>query len=162
MVTCGCGRSVPPNLSFCECGAWIDQFAVEADTPETIVTSNMPEPGVDPDPAPVPAWITAFELPRATITLPDGGRMDLAEGMPLELGRASPDPRVAAALAPLDSVSRHHAVLVLEGDRLRVTHVGRTNPTYANGQPAAPTLVVPLPAEVRLGQAVSITVTREA
>lgn len=97
----------------------------------------------------------------ATLVLPGGARVSLAAGVPVQIGRHSSEPTVKAALARLDAVSRRHAVVVLEGGLLRVTHVGTTNPTYVNDESVAGSVLVPLPAEVRLGQEVRLNVTRE-
>lgn len=144
------------------------------------VAPPLPEPTVAARPCPV-VWCTSDIMPGASscsawghpanddeptdgpscvLTMPDGTRIDLSEGIPLEIGRESSDRRVASGLAPFDTVSRRHALVALEGDSLRVTHVGRTNPTYANGQLVAPVAVVPLPVQLRLGQSVQLTLTQ--
>jgi len=95
------------------------------------------------------------------LVLPDGTAIDLADGVPLEIGRHAPDPRVAAALAPFDQVGRRQATVVLRGGLVEVTHLGRTNPTYANGQPAAPAVTLTPPVDVRIGRELHLTVRRK-
>ena len=96
--------------------------------------------------------------PPAAVVLPDGTRVALVPGRPLELGRRSPDPTVAAVLARFDTVSKRQAVVALEGAVVRVSHVGRTNPTWANGHQVRESVVLPLPVELWFGQSVRLSV----
>lgn len=95
------------------------------------------------------------------LVLPDGTDVGLLEGVVLELGRHSPDPRIATALAPYDTVGRRQATIVLREGLIHLTHVGKTNPTYANGRLAAPTLTVAPPADVQFGRSVHLWVRWE-
>nr|NLI49213.1 FHA domain-containing protein [Propionibacterium sp.] len=132
-----CPGVVPPGASAC------DAYAHPA-TPAAPAASTSPGGGCE-------------------LVLPDGTAIGLVDGVPLEIGRHSPDPRVAAALARYDQVGRRQATVVLRGGLVEVTHVGRTNPTYANDQPAAPAVTVTPPVDVRIGRELHLTVrpTRE-
>lgn len=183
-----CDKEDPGEGLFCAgCGAFIDRHRVAPHDPaaQDDVVAGPPDLGPDGaedvvgavrcvDPACTfevppglgsclmghPVASAASGLGSAVLALPGGSRVPLVPGVPMELGRHSPDATVAAALAPFDTVSRQHAVVALEGEALKVRHVGRTNPTFANGMPVASELMVPLPAEVGLGRTIRITVTR--
>lgn len=188
MVTCPiCHTEYPAGTLLCSrCGVMVvdDPYrsgAVATPAPESDVEPAGDAPtaaptgcGVDWCPAPLNEDGTActFGHPVAsmsttsvsdvvswTLSLPNGTTVVLEEGEPVLLGRHSPHPLVAAALASLDTVSRRHAEVVVETDGVRITHVGSTNPTYVNGLPIAPSIVVTQTAEVRLGQSVHLTLT---
>lgn len=95
------------------------------------------------------------------LALPDGTEIDLADGVEVEVGRHSPDPRIASGLAAFDAVGRRQATLRLQGGEVVVTHVGRTNPTYANGRAAAPTVRVTPPVDLQIGRELHLTVRRK-
>ncbi len=182
MVRCrSCGAPVPEGAVFCDCGEFVAGHTVAPVVP-TPVPASAPVPPTPPpwrpepvpdvptpkDPGPVDvesfAWAGATPSAtvgvRAQVVLPGGERVELLPGVELMLGRRSPHPVVAAALAPLDTVSRRQAVVVLEGDQVRVTHVGTTNPTYVNGRAVTVPVRVPLPVDVQFGEAVRLSVTR--
>ena len=92
------------------------------------------------------------------VGLPDGSTAVIAAGTPLVIGRSSPDPVVAAALAPLDAVSRRHLEVLVDGDVVHVTDLGSTNGSYVDGVAAEPRLTVPVgPLVLRLGKVVTLT-----
>lgn len=186
MVTCGaCQREVAAGATIClHCGNFLDQFSVQPDQTVTLPS----QPPSDPTPPPSADGgiqhcsepSCGFEVypgqrtcllghPVATqpaggsgaeLALPGGARVRLEPGVPVEIGRHSADPTVAEALGRFDAVSRRQAVVVLEGSVLRVTHVGRTNPTYVNGRPVSGSVMAPLPVDLRLGQTVQLRITK--
>lgn len=77
---------------------------------------------------------------------------------PVQIGRESPTPAIAAALAQFDVVSRHHAQIGVRDDRTWLTDVGSANGTYLNGRRLDPRTPVPVTAGdvVRLGSSVQL------
>jgi hypothetical protein len=67
------------------------------------------------------------------IWLPDGTVVSLAEQQPLDLGRHSPNPQVAASLRDYDGVSRRHATLTVSGGQVTVVDHDSVNGTRLNG-----------------------------
>lgn len=100
------------------------------------------------------------ETSTAIALLPDGQRIALAPGVPVELGRQSSHPQVRDALLHHDVVSRRHAVVTLNGAVLTIRHLGTTNPTFANDQQVTHESRVPLPVRIRLGETVAIEITK--
>lgn len=180
MVRCGsCGAQVPEEALLCQhCGAFVDRFTAPAqrhDPPSQqgagAAGPVTPQPDATRTEAPVDVEGFGWADPppgeaadvaglAAIVHLPDGSRVLLEPGTEVELGRWSNHPVVSAALATLDTVSRHQALVAWEGGVLRVTHLGRTNPTYVEGAVVTGPVSVGLPVEIRFGTAVSITVTR--
>lgn len=77
---------------------------------------------------------------------------------PLVIGRASPVPRVADALAPLDIVSRRHAELVRADGLVWLADAGSANGTFLNDarlEPGTPVVVRPGDT-IRLGSSVHL------
>ncbi|WP_244929973.1 FHA domain-containing protein [Nocardioides sp. W7] len=131
--TCGSVEAaVPRACSFC--GA---EVAADVDTEVT---------------RPPAAGAVVVELP--------GGASVTLTGESLELGRASPDPRVADALAAYDNVSRRHAHVRSDGTGVEIEDLGASNGTYVDGERLAPHQPRRLTGSfvVRLGSNVHLTV----
>jgi hypothetical protein len=121
----------------------------------------------------VPAcWRCAASLPESTLRLgreprytgaelhfADGTVVPLVEHQELELGRAVPDRRIAAALGRHRTVSRRHATVLLAGRMLRILDHNSRNGTFVDATEACPTLTCPLqPLVLGLGQSVQLRI----
>jgi pSer/pThr/pTyr-binding forkhead associated (FHA) protein len=129
-----CGTANPPTETWCqECGFRLDAV-----------------PGEEPPPAPP----TAVKLASQS----DGREFPLHEGENL-IGRAGE----ADVLIPHPSVSRRHAIIVVEGQSVAIEDVGSTNGTWVNSRALSPNQRVPVPpnAVIRFGE-VSLTVAGAA
>lgn len=95
----------------------------------------------------------------AVLELPGGERLALAEGVEVVLGRESREQAVAAALGPLDTVSRRHARVTLRGTEVEVADVESTNGTWLDGRRVGTHPVRrQLPVRIGLGQSVSVEI----
>jgi ribosomal protein L40E len=171
-----CGLVNEPGAEKCaQCG-------VHLDTP-TLVTRVVPRaPGPEPPPGPEPdprgphrtvtcscgtenplgsevCWRCQRPLAgtvvrhAAHVVLPGSVVVPLRAGMPLQLGRHSDEPTVAAALGRYDSVSRTHCWVSVDNGLVRVREDARepsTNGTFVGGSRVTD-LTVPLGAGVRIG-----------
>lgn len=176
-LTCPqCGRGYPGDQAYCA-----DDFAPlvpSGDPPEASgppLPASGDGPGVAPPACPnedcggVPgpgaleceycgtALVTPGPSDGATRLRGPWGEVELGAD-PLVIGRASPATRIAAALAPLDTVSRRHAEIVRVDGAVWLADAGSANGTYVNDarlEPGTPVVVRPGDA-IRLGSSIHL------
>lgn len=112
-------------------------------------------------PPPVPGAAPAG-APVLEVLLPDGTTLSLGSGEALDIGRHSPNARVAAALATYDGVGRMHATLSVSGNRVTVIDHHSTNGTRVNGTPVQGSISLPLDqiTTIQLGRYVVLHLSR--
>ncbi|WP_285659618.1 FHA domain-containing protein [Actinomycetospora sp. NBRC 106375] len=129
--TCACSAPVVPGAAECEwCGRPIEAPPVAPAATSTGAGASLRGP-----------W----------------GSVDVGEE-PLEIGRGSPTPVIAGALADLDVVSRRHAEIVRHEGAVWLRDVASANGTFVNDhrlEPGHPVLVAPGDA-IRLGSSVHL------
>ncbi len=98
------------------------------------------------------------------VRLPDGAVIWLDDGAVLDLGRHSPDRRVAAALAAYEGVGRRHASLSVSGSQAIVVDHQSINGTRVNGVPVhgAAHVGVDALSTIHLGRYAVVHVSRPA
>lgn len=145
--TCACGAPLSPGTECEWCGApvepWIEpgiEAGVEPPDPPGVVPQAEPAGGGD----------------AGTLRGP-WGSVEVGDD-PLEIGRGSPEPAIAAALADLDIVSRQHAEIIRHDGAVWLRDVASSNGTFVNDrrlEPHRPVLVRPGDA-IRLGSSVHL------
>lgn len=105
---------------------------------------------------------SARPVPVLEVRLPDGSLVSLADGDVLDLGRHSPTPQVATALAEYDGVGRRHATLSVTGNQVTVLDHQSVNGTRVNGIPvrACITLALDTAVTIHLGRYAVLHLTR--
>lgn len=117
-------------------------------------------------------WRCGAPLPRPTLLMKkdasyigaelhfaDGTIVRLPERRTIELGRAVPDRRIAAALSQSRTVSRRHAAVLLAGLVLTIEDRSSSNGTYVDATAALPLVTCPLqPLILGLGQSVDVRI----
>jgi hypothetical protein len=99
-------------------------LALTVDTPEALRQTI-----IDVQPAPVLERLRDW-IPRPARMASSGLLAGLASDRPALLGRS----RACELVLSDDSVSRRHAMVVCEGDRIILTDLGSTNGTFVNGR----------------------------
>jgi hypothetical protein len=95
----------------------------------------------------------------AELHFADGTVVRLPERRIVEVGRAVPDRRIAAALSHSRTVSRRHAAVLLSGLALTIEDRASSNGTYVDATEAQPSLTCPLqPLILGLGQSVQVRI----
>ncbi|NPA06854.1 MAG: FHA domain-containing protein [Chloroflexi bacterium] len=132
MIRCPvCGATALEGSLYCsECGSplWEQEQAHDETTSPQTETRLL-----DACPAQVQLWL---ERDDVTVDLPGSG--------PWDLGRAAKSLPLTAYIRPQDGVSRRHARLYWENDRLYLVDLGSTNGTKINGQRLQPWQPVPV------------------
>jgi len=114
-----CGQANLAAEPFCQCGTSL------AFVPET-------EEG-DAHQQPTAAAPTTREAPRSRVHLLfPWGEVEVSDRLPI--GRDPAFSALGHRLAPLLSVSRHHAEVYLQEGRVWVRHLGENNPTYVGAR----------------------------
>ncbi len=140
MIVCSnCKHANMAGAMFCsECGAQlidvdtlITQNITTAQVKEALTTQSIP-------PGPPPAvtlntWVTLHLLDSGQV-LPLGDRIEFTLGRISEGQPIMPDIDLSAYQAYASGVSRLHAVIKREGDRVLLMDLGSSNGTYVNGK----------------------------
>jgi hypothetical protein len=122
---------------FCaECGAQLDgveTLVTQAITDEQITEERKKTPRTDPATTPANSWISLHLMDSGKI-LPLASRNEftlgrLSEGQPI-----MPDIDLTPYQAYASGVSRLHAVVKRDSDRVLVMDLGSSNGTYVNGR----------------------------
>lgn len=114
------------------------------------LTQNVDDSTVDASGrAPTPGLVTVFTSGRACVSPIFAGRPSFT------LGRVAGDE--IHALAD-DTVSRTHAEVTFEGDKLRVRDLGSRNGTFVDGARVTDQTYASYPKVIRLGQALLLPV----
>lgn len=139
MIICAnCQHENPAGAMFCaECGAQldgIDTLITQAITDEQIAEELKKKP-TQPEPAstPINSWISLHLMDSGKI-LPLASRNEftlgrLSEGQPI-----MPDIDLTPYQAYASGVSRLHAVVKRDANRVMVMDLGSSNGTYLNGR----------------------------
>ncbi|MGZ9221480.1 MAG: FHA domain-containing protein [Anaerolineales bacterium] len=140
MIICtNCQHKNVAGAMFCaECGAQldgIDTLITQAITDEQIAEELKKKPTVRPEPtsAPINSWISLHLMDSGKI-LPLASRNEftlgrLSEGQPI-----MPDIDLTPYQAYASGVSRLHAVVKRDSNRVMVMDLGSSNGTYVNGR----------------------------
>ncbi|MGZ9233900.1 MAG: FHA domain-containing protein [Anaerolineales bacterium] len=140
MIICtNCQHKNVAGAMFCaECGAQldgVDTLITQAITDEQIAEELKKKPTVRPEPtsAPINSWISLHLMDSGKI-LPLASRNEftlgrLSEGQPI-----MPDIDLTPYQAYASGVSRLHAVVKRDSNRVMVMDLGSSNGTYVNGR----------------------------
>ncbi|MGZ9223939.1 MAG: FHA domain-containing protein [Anaerolineales bacterium] len=140
MIICtNCQHKNVAGAMFCaECGAQldgVDTLITQAITDEQIAEELKKKPTVRPEPtsAPINSWISLHLMDSGKI-LPLASRNEftlgrLSEGQPI-----MPDIDLTPYQAYASGVSRLHAVVKRDSNRIMVMDLGSSNGTYVNGR----------------------------
>ena len=140
MIICtNCQHKNVAGAMFCaECGAQldgIDTLITQAITDEQIAEELKKKPTIRPEPtsAPINSWISLHLMDSGKI-LPLASRNEftlgrLSEGQPI-----MPDIDLTPYQAYASGVSRLHAVVKRDSNRVMVMDLGSSNGTYVNGR----------------------------
>lgn len=102
--------------------------------------------------------------PPVTIVLPSGESIPVPSASEVVIGRLSEDPTIRDALEPFEAVSRRHCTLRVDPDGAHVTvkDLRSSNGTWVGDDPEQLAIGesrrVPLPARIRLGRHLSLTI----
>jgi hypothetical protein len=138
MIICSnCQHKNVAGAMFCaECGAQLDgveTLVTQAITDEQITEERKKTPRTDPATTPANSWISLHLMDSGKI-LPLASRNEftlgrLSEGQPI-----MPDIDLTPYQAYASGVSRLHAVVKRDSDRVLVMDLGSSNGTYVNGR----------------------------
>lgn len=138
MIICpNCQHKNVAGAMFCaECGAQLDgveTLVTQAITDEQIAEERKKTPRTDAASTPANSWISLHLMDSGKI-LPLASRNEftlgrLSEGQPI-----MPDIDLTPYQAYASGVSRLHAVVKRESDRVLVMDLGSSNGTYVNGR----------------------------
>jgi uncharacterized Zn finger protein (UPF0148 family) len=138
MIICpNCQHKNVAGAMFCaECGAQLDgveTLVTQAITDEQIAEERKKAPRTDAASTPANSWISLHLMDSGKI-LPLASRNEftlgrLSEGQPI-----MPDIDLTPYQAYASGVSRLHAVVKRESDRVLVMDLGSSNGTYVNGR----------------------------
>ncbi len=140
MIVCSnCKHANMAGAMFCsECGAQlidvdtlITQNITTAQVKEALNTQSIP-PGPPPAVA-LNTWVTLHLLDSGQV-LPLGDRIEFTLGRISEGQPIMPDIDLSPYQAYASGVSRLHAVIKREGDRVLLMDLGSSNGTYVNGK----------------------------
>ena len=113
----------------------------EASAPKPQPVELRPQPVSDADAS---AEAHCLELEHDEL----GEELFVVESAGVKIGRAAP----ADIVLPHKTISREHCIIGIANDELLVTDLNSTNGTYIDGQRISRATVLPLGAELRLGQ----------
>jgi len=138
MIICSnCQHKNVAGAMFCaECGAQLDgveTLVTQAITDEQISEERKKTPRTDPATTPANSWISLHLMDSGKI-LPLASRNEftlgrLSEGQPI-----MPDIDLTPYQAYASGVSRLHAVVKRDSERVLVMDLGSSNGTYVNGR----------------------------
>jgi hypothetical protein len=138
MIICSnCQHKNVAGAMFCaECGAQLDgveTLVTQAITDEQITEERKKTPRTDPATTPANSWISLHLMDSGKI-LPLASRNEftlgrLSEGQPI-----MPDIDLTPYQAYASGVSRLHAVVKRDSERVLVMDLGSSNGTYVNGR----------------------------
>lgn len=138
MIICSnCQHKNVAGAMFCaECGAQLDgveTLVTQAITDEQIAEERKKSPRIDPSTSPSNSWISLHLMDSGKI-LPLASRNEftlgrLSEGQPI-----MPDIDLTPYQAYASGVSRLHAVVKRDSERVLVMDLGSSNGTYVNGR----------------------------
>ena len=138
MIICSnCQHKNVAGAMFCaECGAQLDgveTLVTQAITDEEIADERKKSPRIDPASTPANSWISLHLMDSGKI-LPLASRNEftlgrLSEGQPI-----MPDIDLTPYQAYASGVSRLHAVVKRDSERVLVMDLGSSNGTYVNGR----------------------------
>ena len=159
-VNCpSCGRPGEPGTTCNQCGEVIPEAKRSVPVAASAGTARA-----------VPVDGTRMESGSVEVmlgVLHDGTRVELPIGQKILLGRESDDCNVRAAFSKYDAVSRKHCEIVIDrtGRGVTVRDCGSTNHTWVGDSSEFlkkdDVRTVKLPATIRLGRHVSITIGGE-
>lgn len=142
MIICAnCQHKNVSGAMFCaECGAQLDgveTLVTQAITDEQIADERKKTPRTDPASTPANSWISLHLMDSGKI-LPLASRNEftlgrLSEGQPI-----MPDIDLTPYQAYASGVSRLHAVVKRDSERVLVMDLGSSNGTYVNGRRISP------------------------
>ncbi len=139
MIVCSnCKHANMSGAMFCsECGAQlidvdtlITQNITTAQVKEALTTSSIPP---QPPPVALNTWVTLHLLDTGQV-LPLGDRIEFTIGRISDGQPIMPDIDLSPYQAYASGVSRLHAVIKREGDRVLLMDLGSSNGTYVNGK----------------------------
>lgn len=140
MIVCSnCKHANMSGAMFCsECGAQlidvdtlITQNITTAQVKEAVSTTQSIPP--EPPAVALKSWVTLHLLDTGQV-LPLGDRIEFTLGRISEGQPIMPDIDLSAYQAYASGVSRLHAVIKREGDRVLLMDLGSSNGTFVNGK----------------------------
>lgn len=152
-----CGASLEPNSRFCDtCGTLLTAVAPTEPSPELAPAAAAP-----PAPEP-PSPVSLASVVRGRLVVQDSGavlsfppgKAEIVVGREDPLEGIFPDVDLTDHGGDVGGVSRRHARLFVQDDRLLIEDLNSANHTTVNGQPLAPGQPQPLQDgdEVRVGR----------